>query len=142
MTNLFCQKINQQIATPQKGVKNVVKCGWPCINEYMEIKNDWHQILNLNISEFFMSIRSINRKISCAFVSLVMHKGYWCHSGHYYSEVLDFNTGIWVCYDDDRLSQNNYFPEGVYIIEVWKIYLKTQGSKNVLLIIYIRIIYL
>ena len=93
-------------------------------------------------SEFFMSIRSINRKISCAFVSLVMHKGYSFHSGHYYSEVLDFNTGIWVCYGDDRLSQNNYFPEGVYIIEVWKIYLKTQGSKNVLLIIYIRIIYL
>ena len=73
-----------------------------------------------------------------------MHEGYLFNISHYYSYVLYFNTGIWWYFNDDKVTKIKDFQKG-YILEIIgiKIYERTtQGSKNVLLVIYIRKKYL
>ena len=73
-----------------------------------------------------------------------MHEGYLFNISHYYSYVLYFNTGIWWYFNDDEVTKIKDFQKG-YILEIIgiKIYERTtQGSKNVLLVIYIRKKYL
>ena len=41
-------------------------------------------------------------EIPYTIVSLIMHAGSSLDTGHYYSDILGFNTGIWWHCDDDK----------------------------------------
>ena len=48
-------------------------------------------------------------------------------SGQLYGDVLDFNTGIWWCFDDEEIYQICQLPEDVYYQENYK---KKDANKR------------
>ena len=48
---------------------------------------------------------------------MIMHDGGSLDYGHYVSDVLDTNTGIWWHCDDYEITEVRDFTEGVYNIE-------------------------
>ena len=80
-----------------------------------------------------MKILSRNEKMLYAVVSLIMYMVYSFDCGHYYSEIFDFNTGIWWHCDDDEITKIINFPEGVCIREKTKRYRKKFKAQKCLL---------
>ena len=68
-----------------------------------------------------------------------MHEGYYFGSGHYYSDILDFNIGSWWIFQDEKLLKSVIF-QMMYILEKTnkKVYENIQSSNNDLLVVYIR----
>ena len=38
-------------------------------------------------------------------VSIIYHDGNSMSTGHYYSDILEFNTGVWWQFNDDSMTQ-------------------------------------
>ena len=47
-------------------------------------------------------------------------------SGHYYCDILDFNTGIWWRFDDDTTNKLAGLPDNVYSVQ----WLTKPENKN------------
>ena len=72
-----------------------------------------------------------------------MHDGTSFDCGHYISDLLDVNTGIWWHYDDEKIIQIIYFPSYARTRESNKKITKKKvmwGSYKLLLLVYIRTI--
>ena len=66
-----------------------------------------------------MTIQSRNENISYTLVPLIMYEGSSFDIVYYYSDIFYFSTVVlWHC-DDDLITRISYFPEGVYIREIW-----------------------
>ena len=63
-----------------------------------------------------------------------MHECSSFDSGHYYSGILYFNTGIWWHSDDEKVTQISDFSEGVYIsenkIKLWVLFYLGQSETT------------
>ena len=47
-------------------------------------------------------------------VSIKIHVGKDMYSGHQVCGVLDYNTGTWWNYDDDKITNYLVYPENIY----------------------------
>ena len=50
-------------------------------------------------------------------VSVNMYGSNLMRSGHYYCDILDFNTGIWWRFDDDTTNKLAGLPDNVYSVQ-------------------------
>ena len=61
-----------------------------------------------------MSFSGKHDEVFYILVSIKLHVGKYMDSGHYFCDVLDYNTVMWWNCDDDTITNYSGYPENVY----------------------------
>ena len=67
-------------------------------------------------SEYYMRFPEEKEVFQCILVSVLTHDKNKMGSGHYYFDVLDFNTGILWHYNDETGTEWTVLPDNVYCV--------------------------